>query len=55
MTESWTEVRLPIEDFTGSGAMLVRTSLPGGLTSVAIVAYGRDRDARIDVHEVGFY
>jgi len=55
VTESWTEVRLPLDAFTASGGLLRTVPKAGGLTSVAVVAYGRDHDARIDVREVGFY
>jgi hypothetical protein len=55
VTESWTEIRLPFEAFAASGALLRRVPNPVSLTSVAVVAYGRNHDARIDVREVGFY
>ena len=55
VTESWTEVRLPLDAFTASGALLRSVPKPGSLSSVAVVAYGRDHDALIDVREVGFY
>lgn len=55
VTESWSEVRLPLDAFSASGALLRSVPGAGSLTSVAIVAYGRDHDARIDVREVGFY
>jgi hypothetical protein len=55
VTESWTEVRLPLDAFEASGGLLRSVPAPGGLTSVAVVAYGRDHDARIDVRAVGFY
>ncbi len=55
VTESWEEVRLPLQSFTASGAFLPSVPRPGSLASVAIVAYGRDHDARIEVREVGFY
>ena len=55
VTESWSEVRLPLDAFKASGALLRGVPNPASLTSVAIVAYGRDHDARIDVREVGFY
>jgi Complex I intermediate-associated protein 30 (CIA30) len=54
-TEGWSEVRLPFNSFSASGALLRSVPAPGSLTSVAVVAYGRDHDARIDVREVGFY
>lgn len=55
VTESWSEVRLPLDAFEASGRLLRSAPAPGSLTSVAVVAYGRDHDARIDVREVGFY
>ncbi len=55
VTESWNEVRLPLDAFEASGGLLRSVPAPGSLTSVAVVAYGRDHDARIDVREVGFY
>lgn len=55
VTAAWAEVRLPFEAFAPSGAPMRRQPGPASLTSVAIVAYGRDHDARIDVQAVGFY
>jgi len=55
VTESWSEVRLSLEAFAASGGLLQNVPRPRSLTSVAIVAYGRDHDAQIDVRQVGFY
>ena len=55
VTESWNEVRLPFDAFEASGALLRNVPEATSLTSLAVVAYGRDHDARIDVREVGFY
>jgi hypothetical protein len=55
VTQRWTEVHLPFEAFRASGALLRRAPRPGSLTSLAVVAYGRDHDAEIEVREVGFY
>jgi hypothetical protein len=55
VTESWSEVRLPLDGFTTSGALLRSMPRPASLSSVAVVAYGRDHDAQIDVRDVGFY
>ncbi len=55
VTRNWTEVRLPFAAFAASGGLLRSEPLPRRLTSVAVVAYGRDHDAEIDVREVGFY
>ena len=54
VTESWSDVRLPLDAFKASGALLRDRPEATSLTSVAVVAYGRDHDARIDVREVGF-
>ncbi|MEY4696125.1 MAG: hypothetical protein RIT14_553 [Pseudomonadota bacterium] len=55
VTQSWAEVRLPLDAFAASGALLRSVPRADSLASVAIVAYGRDHDALIDVREVGFY
>jgi len=55
VTRTWSEVRLPFEAFRASGALLRTVPRPGSLTSLAVVAYGRDHDAEIEVREVGFY
>ncbi|MDN2582154.1 CIA30 family protein [Aquibium sp. ELW1220] len=55
VTEGWSEVRLPFDAFTASGALLRDVPRPESLKSVAIVAYGRDHDAAIDVREVAFF
>ncbi|MFD1508541.1 CIA30 family protein [Lacimonas salitolerans] len=55
VTEDWAELRLPFDAFDASGALLRDVPRAGALTSVAVVAYGRDHDARIDVRDIGFY
>jgi hypothetical protein len=55
VTGDWAEIRLPFEAFTASGRMLRKMPRAQGLSSVGIVAYGRDHEASIDVREVGFY
>lgn len=54
-TGNWTEVRLPLDAFAASGALLRDMPRADSLTSIGIVAYGRDHEARIEVREVGFY
>jgi hypothetical protein len=51
----WAEVRLPFEVFRPSGALLARVPRADRLTSIGVVAYGRDYTAAIDVAEVGVY
>lgn len=55
VTESWSEVRLPLDSFTPSGALLRSVPRPGSITSIAIVAYGRDHDALVEVSEISLY
>jgi hypothetical protein len=55
VTGDWTEVRLPFAAFRASGALLRTEPRAGSLTSLAVVAYGRDHEALIDVREAGFY
>ncbi len=52
---SWKEVLLPFDSFAASGALLRSVPRADSLSSVAVVAYGRDHNAQIDVREVGFY
>ncbi|WP_170361958.1 CIA30 family protein [Ruegeria arenilitoris] len=54
-SDEWTEVSLPLSNFKASGAMLRSIPVADEITSVGIVAYGRDHDARVDVSEIGFY
>jgi hypothetical protein len=51
----WAEIRLPLEAFEASGGLLPRMPQADRLTSLGVVAFGRDHAARIDVVEVGFY
>lgn len=55
VTGSWSEVRLPLKDFVRSGRLLKPVPSNNSITSIAVVAYGRDHDVEIDVREVGFY
>lgn len=55
VTGDWGEVRLPFYTFKRSGPLLRAMPLSGSLRSVAVVAYGRDHQAEIDVREVGLY
>lgn len=55
VTRGWTEIFLPLDAFLASGVLLRSEVQPRSLTSVAVVAYGRDHEAEIDVREVGFY
>lgn len=54
-TPRWTEVRLPFDAFRASGALLRAEPRADALRSIAVVAYGRDHAAEIEVREIGFY
>jgi len=51
----WQEVFIPLSAFVASGNLLRRIPRASSLTSVAIVAYGRDHEAQVDLQEIGFY
>jgi hypothetical protein len=55
VTENWSEVRLPLTAFIASSAFLRDVPRLSSLTSLAVVAYGRDHDALIDVQQIEFY
>lgn len=55
VTRDWTEVKLPLTAFAASRRMPQSVAPMGQVKSIAIVAYGRDHGAEIDVREVGFY
>ena len=55
VTENWSEVRLPLTAFIASSAFLRDVPRLSSLKSVAVVAYGRDHDALIDVQQIEFY
>lgn len=54
-TGDWAEVRLPLDSFERSGRLLRAVPIGDSIRSIAVVAYGRDHEAEIDVREVGFY
>ena len=54
-TADWTEIRLPLTAFEPSGRLLKETPAASAVTSVGIVAYGRDHEAQVDVRAIGFY
>lgn len=51
----WKEIRLPFTSFQASGRLLRSVPSADSLKSAAIVAYGRDHDAEIEISEIGFY
>lgn len=53
--DRWTEVRIPFSAFKASSGMLRSQPRASSLKSIAIVAFGRDHQAEVEVMEVGFY
>jgi len=51
----WQEIRLPLARFSASGRLLRATPRADDLESIAVVAFGRDHVAEIDIREIGFY
>ena len=54
VNEEYNEIIMPIKDFKKSGTLLAKQINPKKITSVAIVAYGRDHVAEIYVKELEF-
>ena len=55
VTENWGTVSLPLTAFKASGSWTQTLPDAKSLISVALAAYGRDHDARIDLRDLGFY
>lgn len=55
VTGRWTEVRIPLTGFQSSGGMLAKAPTPQSLRSVALVAFGRDHNADVQISEISFY
>ncbi len=54
-TEGWSEIRLPLTSFEPSGRLLRKTPTARSISSIGVVAFGRDHSAQIDVQEIDFY
>ena len=54
VNEEYNEFIMPIKDFKKSGTLLAKQVNPKKITSVAIVAYGRDHVAEIYIKELEF-
>lgn len=52
--DKWTEVQLAFGDFRASGPLLPARPHPNVLRTLAIAAFGRNHDARVDVREIGY-
>ncbi|MGX9349598.1 CIA30 family protein [Shimia sp. W99] len=55
VTGAWREIRIPFSDFERSGSLLRATIKPDRITSVGVVAYGRDHVADVYAEWIGIY
>ena len=53
--EDWSEKAMLLTEFRPSGVLLKKTIDPKNIRSIAIVAFGRDHEAKIDVRKVSFF
>ena len=53
--EDWSETTLLLDEFHPSGVFLKKTIDPKTIRSIAIVAFGRDHKAKIDVKRISFF
>ena len=53
--KGWKDVRIPLSSFKRSGWMLSKAISPSSIKSVAIVAFGRDHEADVQLREIGWY
>jgi hypothetical protein len=51
----WREVRIPFAAFERSGGLLPRAIDPGRITSIGLVAFGRDHQADVSLAAIGTY
>ena len=58
VTRQWQEIRLAWSDFKPSGglsgSLLRATPLPEAIKSIAIVAFGRDHQAEVEIATIGY-
>lgn len=54
-SQEWTEVHLSFDAFKPSGRLLRKTPRADAVTSIGLVAFGRDHIAQVDVSEVAWY
>ncbi len=52
--ENFKEFILPIKDFKKSGSLMVKKVNPKKITSIGLVAYGRDHEVKLTIKEIEF-
>lgn len=55
VTDQWREIRIPLESFERSSRILRKVPRTSSIKSIAVVGFGRNHTADIEIKEVGFY
>ena len=54
-SENWEEINIKLSDFHRSGRLLPKRIDPSKITSIALVAFGREHKVKLDVEQIKFY
>ena len=54
-SENWEEININLSDFNRSGRLLPKRIDPTKVTSIALVAFGREHEVKLDVDQINFY
>ncbi len=54
-TRKWQTIKVPLTAFASSSNWLSKSVKPRSLRSIAVVAFGREHSADIEIAEIGFY
>jgi hypothetical protein len=54
-SENWEEININLSDFNRSGRLLPKRIDPTKVTSIALVAFGREHKVKLDVEQINFY
>ena len=54
-SENWEEININLSDFNRSGRLLPKRIDPSKVTSIALVAFGREHEVKLDVEQINFY
>lgn len=55
VTSNWREIKIPLMSFKRSGSFLRKKVKPASITSIGLVAYGRNHKANLSVASIRFY
>jgi hypothetical protein len=54
-TQQWQIIKVPLSAFARSSSWISKSVKPRSLSSIAIVAFGREHSADIEIAQIGFY